>query len=686
MHLYLIGLSLPSLATLWVWVQVALGLGAVIFIHELGHFVVAKLCGVKCEKFYLGFDIGGWKLLHFKWGETEYGIGILPLGGYVKMLGQEDNPAAAAEEMERAKASGGDGKPVYDPRSFQAQSVPERMAIISAGVVMNVIFAFAANTAAFSLGVAELPCIVSDVAPGEPAWQAGLRTGAVVTRIEDKDKEPRFDKDLVPYVVLADMEKGVSMDVLFPGETKPTTLVVKPRKYAERKKPTIGIITFPKSLTFTEWTPKPNAAAYRTQPELKAGDKIVKVGDKPVATYADLVAILTERPGEALSLTIERPEDPKKADSAMKELKVELPANPLKTFGFEVALGPIVAVQDNSPAAKAGLKPGDQIETIDGQAPGDPMTLDERLRRRGLKDLTLKVKRSGESQPLEIVVAPRAAPWIESPIGDNSPVPLPMLGIAYQTGHTVAGLDADGPAAKAGLKVGDELTSVTVQLPDGAVKKGDENPYENSITLASDDPTKGNLATVLTQLQMLPDNIKVAFETKDGRKVEVKSVASKEFHDLDRGLTFAPIRRIRTAESFGEALTLARSETADNVFQVYWFLQKLGTGQVDATNLRGPGTIAKVAGDFAGAGLAHLLTFLAMLSANLAVINFLPIPLLDGGHMVFLIWEGIRGKPASERVQVTFQYVGLLLIGTLMLFVITMDVTDFVGYLSRRFG
>ena len=86
--------------------MVAIGLGFVIFVHELGHFLVAKLCGVKCEKFYLGFDIAGLKLCKFRWGETEYGIGILPLGGYVKMLGQEDNPAKLREEMERAKAEG----------------------------------------------------------------------------------------------------------------------------------------------------------------------------------------------------------------------------------------------------------------------------------------------------------------------------------------------------------------------------------------------------------------------------------------------------------------------------------------------------------------------------------------------------------------------------------------------------
>src|SRR5262249_25898333 len=158
--------------------------GFVIFVHELGHFLVAKACGVKCEKFYLGFDIYGLKFCKFQWGETEYGIGILPLGGYVKMLGQDDNPARMAEETRRAKAQpvgvGATGsssaehapalthgdlppEPVsdphepYDPRSYMAQSVPKRMAIISAGVIMNVIFACVMASIAYGLGVKEVP-------------------------------------------------------------------------------------------------------------------------------------------------------------------------------------------------------------------------------------------------------------------------------------------------------------------------------------------------------------------------------------------------------------------------------------------------------------------------------------------------------------------------------------------------
>ena len=109
MGLYLIASGWLDLSFWFVVFQVAVGLGMVIFVHELGHFAVAKMCGVKCEKFYLGFDIYGLKLCKFRWGETEYGIGILPLGGYVKMLGQEDNPARLRAEIERAKQQQAEG-------------------------------------------------------------------------------------------------------------------------------------------------------------------------------------------------------------------------------------------------------------------------------------------------------------------------------------------------------------------------------------------------------------------------------------------------------------------------------------------------------------------------------------------------------------------------------------------------
>ena len=99
-------------------------LGLVIFVHELGHFLAAKWAGIKVEEFALGL---GKRLAGFRRGETEYRLNILPFGGYVKMLGQDDFDPLHAEQA--------------DPRSWQRTTVGKRLVVLSAGVVMNVVFA-----------------------------------------------------------------------------------------------------------------------------------------------------------------------------------------------------------------------------------------------------------------------------------------------------------------------------------------------------------------------------------------------------------------------------------------------------------------------------------------------------------------------------------------------------------------
>jgi regulator of sigma E protease len=118
---------------------------------------------------------------------------------------------------------------------------------------------------------------------------------------------------------------------------------------------------------------------------------------------------------------------------------------------------------------------------------------------------------------------------------------------------------------------------------------------------------------------------------------------------------------------------LGGRETLASAGQVYLFLRRIGT-QISFRQLGGPITIARAAGHYAYQGFPQFLIFMTLLSANLAVINFLPIPLLDGGHMIFLVYEGIRRKPADERIQVALTYIGLLFILTLMVWVIGLDI------------
>src|SRR5882757_4661178 len=214
--------------------KVAAGLGAVIFVHELGHFLVAKACGVKVDKFMIGFDVGGYKV-SWRRGETVYGIGILPLGGYVKMLGQDDDPAHIKEQMEKSQVDvhsanakpikGPNGETYYvDRRSYLAKSVPQRMAIISAGVIMNVIFAFIFAVIAYGMGVPYIPSVVSEIIPGSPAWKAGIALGDEIVQINDT-VDPTFVQ-LKGGVTLGDLEHGLQTQVrrAADGKTVPITL------------------------------------------------------------------------------------------------------------------------------------------------------------------------------------------------------------------------------------------------------------------------------------------------------------------------------------------------------------------------------------------------------------------------------------------------------------------------------
>jgi regulator of sigma E protease len=703
---------------------VAAGLGAVIFVHELGHFAVARMCGVKCEKFMIGFDIGGYKLSH-KWGETEYGIGILPFGGYVKMLGQDDNPANIAEQLRESEVAGNavetkaitgpDGKTYHiDKRSYLAKSVPQRMAIISAGVIMNVIFAFIFAVIAYKIGVPYNPSIVSRTGPGTPAWQADIRPGDEVVKIADVEN-PSF-ADLSASVSLGNIEAGIPFVIRRGNETLDKLIFPK----QGRGMPRVGVAP-PASLVIYDFDPDSPAAD--AKPKFEKGDEIVSADGQSVANFAEFSSYLVEHAQSELKVLVRRGGKPRANDSRVwrapdaadvrrdddpsnagdkleggEFVEITLPPRPMKTLGLVMQMGKVVGVQEHSPAA-GKIKPGDFIDSIADAAgsPGgaaahqpltfDPITLPEDLRRMAEDnrdvELSLRRKSTGEDgrQTSEPVVIPlRTVTWQEGPFGgENEPVVATALGVAYSVLSVVDRVEPGSPADAAGMKSGDVVTHAEFVFPDDMKDKPDVDPFEFS---SDEDEQKANWPSLMAMLQVREPVAKVKLTYKRGDQMLEATLtpAIEEGYFLaERGLAFEPIQRIRTAKDWNEAFSRGWEETVSSLGLVYRFLGKLGT-QVSVTSLGGPITIAKAAGFSAAEGPGKLLVFLTMLSANLAVINFLPIPLLDGGHMVFLLWEGIRGKPAGEKFVVAMHTVGFVFIITLMLFVISLD----MGLIDRN--
>lgn len=734
MDLCLIAASEFSWLSLGSWgnfFQLAVGLGVVIFVHELGHFLVAKACGVKCEKFYLGFDvpmpkIGPFqipsKLVHFQYGETEYGIGIVPLGGYVKMLGQDDNPANAEKEAARTRVSKS-GAPAadhhesitdvnmepqplaeqlpfdVDPRSYTAKNVPQRMAIISAGVIMNVIFAVIFATIAYKIGVPYTPTFIGGTQPGSPAWinQADLPSGALITQVGKKG-EPRehlrFLQDFRQNVMLHGFESPLPILVQphVGGKPKgePVWVEIQPEGkemgMGFGKIATIGIQSMPDLRIAADKQVVEGFPAALAKTTLVAGDKIVSGTAGGETTefhiYPDLQTFLARHADDEVTLTIKRTLNPKTPEEKIETHTIELARRPLRTLGIAMTMGPISAIQAGSPAAKAGVKKGDVLEAIDGEKIADPMLVSDLLRRRAGEEVTLTVLRGdgSEREPKEIKVTPREVRDYQSQLSPDEPVLVDSLGIAFRVDSKVASVSPNSDAYGK-LQAGDLVTHFRL-VPAGKddAERAANLKKLNEFRFSTDEVSlvdgKHDWPAAFGYVQWVPDGtqVKLSF-TRDGKK-ETVEVTPRDVDGVffaGRGLVLDQLNPRHTAKTWGEAFQLGRRETWESLGLVVTFLKKLVTGRIALTSLGGPGTIVAAGTSEASRGPAALLIFLTMLSANLAVVNFLPIPVLDGGHMMFLAYEGIFRRPVNEKWQIRLSLLGLSFVLCLMVFVIGLD-------------
>lgn len=698
-------LAFISIAKLLAFAKAALGLGFVIFVHELGHFVVAKLCGVKCEKFYVGFDvpirIGPIQfpraLFRKQWGETEYGIGIVPLGGYVKMLGQDDNPANSAKEAERIRqvrqdSAAGDetlGQEI-DPRSYPAKTVLQRLMIISAGVIMNLIFAVIFGMVAYRLGVTYIPTVVGSTSPGLSAWEVGLQTGDRIVQLGregDPSEHLRFTHDMMVTVMMTGANR--QMDLLVDRYTPPgqqpqdpewiTVYLSSPQKELLGR-PVIGI--GPPGTT--EITASAEARellghlpVYQVENELKQGDRIVAVDGTPIEDYAQLTRELARKVDQPVRLGIKRPaSDPDSSGASGESFDVTVAPAQGRELGLILTMGPITAIQRGSIAEQVGLKVGDRLISIGGEPVADPMRVPDRLRQLAGETVELVVRRADESEPVAISLVPQPPSMLHSGFGLSQSVPVEAVGFAFTIENVVAAVVPDSPAAAAGMLAGDVVQAAEFEAATeeaSAIEK-ELFPREEPIELGEEQRSWPRVHDRM-RLSQLGTQVVLTYQRGDQLKT-AKLVPNMvdDWHYADRGINTMTMEEIHQVESWGTAFWLGWRETVEGMRQVYFILFRLVTGQLSPKNLGGPISIAELAGAEASQSTARLLVFLTLLSANLAVVNFLPIPVLDGGHAMFLLYEGIFRKPVNERIAFGLTLVGFCFVLALMAFVIGLDV------------
>jgi regulator of sigma E protease len=453
-------------------ISAVVALGALIFIHELGHFLVAKALGVGVERFSLGF---GPRLWAFRRGETEYCVSVVPLGGYVKMMGEEAHGEDAIHPTVEA--------PPTDPRkSFSAKPLWARFLIVFAGPAMNFVLAAAIFSVVLAaVGSPVFPATVGRIVPGGAAAQAGLR------------------------------------------------------------------------------------------PQ----DDVAAVDGQPVQSWNEIEDRIARSDGRAMSFTVVRQGE-----------RREVPVVPRKTPGrtnlgepaevWSVGTGPYVPpvvgdVAAGMPATEAGIQARDRIRAIDGQPVETWDDLAEAISKRPGEALTLTVERGGSR--MDVSVTPRAVTEKDA-LGHETTVG--RIGIARASTQTFRRED-----------------------PASAVVKGVAKTWE---------------LTALTALS-------------------------------------------------------------------FW---KLLTGAIPASNIGGPLQIGLVAGQAAQRSLVDYVGLIALLSINLAILNLLPVPMLDGGHLLFFVIEAVLGRPLSLRKREVAQQIGLALLLLLMIFALYNDVSKLPG-LGRIF-
>lgn len=527
-------------------------IGPLIFIHELGHLLAAKLVGVKAVRFSLGF---GPALARVRIGETEYRIAPIPLGGYVTLLGASPDEELSPQEADRALRN----KPLW-----------ARYLVLGAGPAFNLLLPLFLYFAFFLGHTVVAPPIIGTMQDDSAAATSGLEPGDRVVAIEGDDIHAWHEmQDRVREAPERELRLQIERDgVRFDRFVTPRKNVVKNLVGEQEARGLLGV--YP-------WVYAPQIGITDTESPahaegLQTGDIITSVNGEPVETIEGLEKELERSRDGALRLTYLRPRAARGEfgrylwfDSYHARL---LPRHERgQSTGLLPANTFIRTVEPGSPAATAGLAPGDRVLAVGDRPVTRWETLEALLGRQG-------------EQPQALTV--------------QSPGQAPRVVTVTQVIRSYRGI----------------YKQEQKQLWFGA------EPYRSRSTPAPE-PIRGR---------------------------------------------------------FTYAARSALDETGSMLTMMWTSLRQMVTGQRGVEELSSVVGIFNVAGTAAEQGPGPFLLLMAVLSINLGFVNLLPIPILDGGHLMFFTIEALRRRPLSQRAREIASAIGLAIILLLLLIALRNDV------------
>jgi regulator of sigma E protease len=535
-------------------------LGILIFVHELGHYLVAVWCGVRVEVFSLGF---GKKILQYKKGDTTYAISLIPLGGYVKMFGEQLGSDISEEDKKF---------------SFTHKTVWQRIAIVLAGPLMNFFFAIFIFFLVALRGEQIKSPVIGDVANSTAAYSAGFRSGDTIISINGKSIRSWEDVTLslsqkesqdVQLNVVVQREAGSQETLNTFAKAEPNPNILSRYTYMANIE---GLTPYAAGTAVGVVEGSPLQAI-----GLKTGDVITEVNGTKVTFWRQLEKVITEaNPREKLTLNISGKRD---NDSTDKNFALTLaPIDSISQFSFsnlgiENSELYIYKILENSPAQAAGLQAFDRISEING------------VRVDRWDDVIKNIKSFDGKNPVSISVI--RAGRLEN------------------------------------LKITPKLT--TQMTPGGA----EDKRYTIGIS-------------------------------------PIPNIAMPDFVLIK-------------SDWVGSAIVRGVEKTWDISIMTVLSFVRLFQAKISPKHIGGVISIGQAASETFKIGLTQFLQMMAIISVNLFILNLLPVPVLDGGHLMFYVIEVIKGAPLSMRKMEIAQQVGLALLMSLMVFALFNDFTRLLG-------
>lgn len=526
-------------------------LAPLVVVHEFGHYIFARIFRVKAEVFSIGFGPRIWSK---QLGETELRVSVVPLGGYVKLLGEEQDRKLSSSELKR---------------SLHKQAPWKRFFIFLGGPLFNFIFAILVFMAILAIGEQVPSNLIGRVVAGSEAARAGLQSGDRILKV-DGATVAKFE-DIVT-AIHGDPGRTVKFDVQRVGQANPVQIKVKTRAekgftvYGEQTDVGVieGMLPLPRALDVGVSNPESAAA----KAGVVTGDKVIAFEGQPLRTWEELESRYAAFPHSTIiRLKLKKANGDEYETRFVKPAAGESLGEAWGLYSSELFVEKTVA---KSPAEASGLKAGDRLIAVGSLNVQSFFSLKDAVQKSGETDGKVSLKWEREGKILSATLTPTSS------------------------------------------VTRDPLLKKVTQFTVGVVPM---------LNLAE------------------PDTI------------------------VER--TWNPFLLVGRATERMVVLS----------WRNFVSIKKMFSGDVSTSTLGGPIMIGKIAGESLSRGLIAFLTTMAILSIGLGVLNILPVPVLDGGHLLLLGIEVVRGRPLSVRQMELIQTFGLVLILALMGLVLHNDLT-----------